>query len=727
MPAENPANVRTFELAITGMTCSACAARIEKTLNRLPGVHANVNFATEKAHAAVADDVGIDILLETVRKAGFEAREFNAVNKEALAEERVASDQHELRQFCIAAVLTAPLLAQMGTMFSGEHGDLLPRWLQMTLATPVQFWIGRRFYTGAWHALRGGAANMDVLVALGTSIAWLFSAVVTVGGLQHHLYFEASAAIITLVLMGKLLEARAKAGASSAIEQLLRLQPRSALLERDGQLVNVDASSLLVNDVFVLRPGAGVPVDGIVIDGASGVDESLLTGESLPVTKTPGGKVFAGTLNQDGLLKCRATGVGEHTALAAIVRLVEAAQGSKAPVQRLADRMARIFVPTVVTLAALTIAYWWGWRGEFDTAMVNAVAVLVIACPCALGLATPTAIVVGSGSGAAAGVLFRNAAALENAGRINLLLVDKTGTLTEGRPQVVGVLPFAETTRETLLVYATTLEQGADHPLARAIRDYAGELNVRPTAMRHFVSAPGRGVSAEIDGQQIRLGSPAFISAHGGVIDAGCYTTMPAGATPVALSRNGSALGLIMVADRLRASSPAAVTRLTALGVELLMLTGDHAATAQSIAEAAHIRHFRAQVLPQDKAAEVTAAHARGLVVGMVGDGINDAPALAAADVGFAIGSGAEVAIQSADVTLMRSDLAGVADAISLSRATLRKIHQNLFFAFFYNVLGIPLAAMGLLNPVIAGAAMALSSVSVVSNSLLLKRWTSGQ
>lgn len=727
MPAENPANVRTFELAITGMTCSACAARIEKTLNRLPGVHANVNFATEKAHAAVADDVGIDVLLETVRKAGFEAREFNTVNKEVLAEERLASDQYELRQFCIAAVLTAPLLAQMGAMFAGEHGDLLPRWLQMTLATPVQFWIGRRFYTGAWHALRGAAANMDVLVALGTSIAWLFSAVVTVGGLQHHLYFEASAAIITLVLMGKLLEARAKASASSAIEQLLRLQPHSALLERDGQLVNVDASSLLVNDVFVLRPGASVPVDGVVIDGASGVDESLLTGESLPVTKTPGGKVFAGTLNQDGLLKCRATGVGEHTALAAIMRLVEAAQGSKAPVQRLADRMAGIFVPTVVTLAALTIAYWWGWRGEFDTAMVNAVAVLVIACPCALGLATPTAIVVGSGRGAAAGVLFRNAAALENAGRINLLLVDKTGTLTEARPQVVGVLPFAETTHETLLVYATTLEQGADHPLAGAIRDYASELNLQPLAMRHFVSTPGRGVSAEIDGQQIRLGSPAFISAHGGVIDASCYTTMPAAATPVALSRNGSAIGLIMVADRLRASSPAAVTRLSALGVELLMLTGDHAATAQSIAEAAHIRHFRAQVLPQDKADEVTAGQARGLVVGMVGDGINDAPALAAADVGFAIGSGADVAIQSADVTLMRSDLAGVADAISLSRATLRKIHQNLFFAFFYNVLGIPLAAMGLLNPVIAGAAMALSSVSVVSNSLLLKDWTSGK
>jgi len=575
--------------------------------------------------------------------------------------------------------------------------------------------------------LRGGAANMDVLVALGTSIAWLFSAIVTLTGLHHHVYFEASATIITLVLMGKLLEARAKAKTSGAIEQLLRLQPQTALLERDGQLIEVEVASLRVDDVFVVRPGAGVAVDGIVIDGQSTLDESLLTGESMPVAKTSGAKVFAGTLNQDGLLRCRATGVGAATALAAIVRLVEAAQGSKAPVQRLADRIAGVFVPSVLTLAALTIAFWWGWRGEFDTALVNAVAVLVIACPCALGLATPTAIVVGSGRGAGAGILFRNAEALENAGRIDLLLVDKTGTLTEGRPRVIAVLPFAADNETNLLTLATTLEQGADHPLARAIREYAERNNVAPLPMSDFKSTPGRGVAATVNGRRIRLGSPEFLSAEGIALGAEHFSRLPPGGTPVAIASDDVALGLIIIADQLRATSPAAVTRLRALGVEILMLTGDHPSTARTIADAAHITNFRAQVLPQDKAAEVDSAHARGRFVGMVGDGINDAPALAAADVGFAIGSGTDVAIQSADVTLMRSDLTSVADAISLSRATLRKIRQNLFFAFIYNLLGIPLAAAGLLSPVIAGAAMALSSVSVVTNSLLLRRWKAGR
>ena len=727
MPAENPAANHTLDLALTGMTCAACAARIEKTLNRLPGVSANVNFATEKAHATVSAGVTVETLLIAVRKAGYDGRELSADNKDALREERAASYRRELRLFWISASLTLPLVAQMGAMFSGNHDDLLPRWLQMALATPVQFWIGWRFYLGAWHALRSGAANMDVLVALGTSIAWLFSAVVTVEGLHHHVYFEASAAIITLVLMGKLLEARAKSRTSSAIEQLLRMQPQTALIERDGQFVAVDAASLRVDDMFVVRPGAGIPVDGVVIEGLSSIDESLLTGESIPVEKTGGTRVFAGTLNQDGLLKCRATGVGAATALAAIVRLVEAAQGSKAPVQRLADTIASIFVPVVVTLAVLTVAYWWGWRGEFDTALVNAVAVLVIACPCALGLATPTAIVVGSGRGAGIGVLFRNASALENAGRITLLLVDKTGTLTEGRPRVIDVLPFESSDRADLLTYAVTLEQGADHPLARAVRDYAVLKGIAPLSMSEFVSTAGRGVAARINGHQITLGSPDFVAAQGAVIAAERYAALPAAGTPIALARDGVALGLIIVADRLRATSPAAVTRLRTLGIEILMLTGDHAATARAIADAAHITNFRAQVLPQDKAREVENARGRGCVVGMVGDGINDAPALAAADVGFAIGSGADVAIQTADVTLMRSDLMSVADAITLSRATLRKIRQNLFFAFVYNVLGIPLAAMGLLSPVIAGAAMALSSVSVVSNSLLLKRWTAGK
>ena len=726
MPAEPSTAIRTLDLAITGMTCAACAARIEKTLNRLDGVSATVNFATEKAHATLSGSVTPDAVLTAVRKAGYDARTVDTGNDDAVRAERAESYQREFRLFVISAMLTLPLILQMGAMFSGEHADVLPRWLQMVFATPVQFWIGWRFYSGTWHALRGGAANMDVLVALGTGIAWLFSAVVTVAGMQHHVYFEASATIITLVLMGKLLEARAKAKTSGAIEQLLRLQPPTALLERDGSLVEVEVASLRIDDIFVVRPGAGVAVDGSVIDGQSTVDESLLTGESMPVVKAPGANVYAGTLNQDGLLRCRATGVGAATALAAIVRLVEAAQGSKAPVQRLADRIAGVFVPAVLALAALTVAYWWGWRGEFEPALVNAVAVLVIACPCALGLATPTAVVVGSGCGAGAGVLFRNAEALENAGRIELLLVDKTGTLTEGKPRVVATQPFAGTDPANLLMLAATLEQGADHPLARAIREHAADNKVLPLAMSEFVSTPGRGIAAQVNGDRVLLGSPEYLHTQGVAIDAGQLAGLPPGGTPVAIARNGKALGLIVIADQMRASSPAAVTRLRSLGVEILMLTGDHPSTARAIADAASITNFRAQVLPQDKANEVETAHARGRFVGMVGDGINDAPALAAADVGFAIGSGADVAIQSADVTLMRSDLTSVADAISLSRATLRKIRQNLFFAFIYNLLGIPLAAAGLLNPVIAGAAMALSSVSVVTNSLMLKRWKPG-
>jgi Cu+-exporting ATPase len=725
MQAESAAP-HTLDLAITGMTCAACAARVEKALNRVPGVSANVNFATEKARATFDGEIGADRLIAAVRNAGYDAQPVTATNTASLREARALSYQHELRLFWISAALTLPLLAQMMFMFGGAHDDLLPRWLQMALATPVQFWIGRRFYTGAWNALRGGAANMDVLVALGTSIAWLFSAVVTIESLHHHIYFEASAAIITLVLMGKLLEARARAHTSTAIEQLLRLQPQTALIERDGQLVSVAASTLRLGDEFVLRPGAGVPVDGTVIDGRSTIDEALLTGESLPVEKTGGARVFAGSINIDGLIKCRATGVGAATALAAIVRMVETAQGSKAPVQRLADTIAGVFVPSVIGIAVVTVAYWWGGRGEFDTALVNAVAVLVIACPCALGLATPTAIVVGSGRGASTGVLFRNAAALERAGRIDLLVVDKTGTLTEGRPRVINALPFVAADRDRLLTLAVTLEQGADHPLAKAIREYAATKGIAPLTMNDFVSTAGRGIQATVDGSAVALGSPDFMTSLGIKIGAEHFAALPLGGTPVAIAVDGRALGLLIIADQLRASSPAAVTRLRTLGVEIIMLTGDHAATARAVADAAHITNFRAQVMPADKAREVEKARAAGRMVGMVGDGINDAPALAAADIGFAIGAGADIAIQTADVTLMRSDLNGVADAITLSRATLRKIRQNLFFAFVYNVLGIPLAAMGLLSPVLAGAAMALSSVSVVSNSLLLKRWKPG-
>jgi Cu+-exporting ATPase len=723
--SDTPAAAAVIELAVSGMTCAACAARIEKTLNRLPGVHASVNFATERARVRYAPEhAGPDALIAAVRKAGYDARPVAGQDRAAEEARRAADYRRERARFAIAAVLTLPFLAQMATMFSGHAHELLPHWLQFALATPVQFWAGRRFYVGAWHALRGGGANMDVLIALGTSMAYFYSAAVVAFELPLHVYFEASASIITLVLMGKLLEARARARASAAIEALIRLQPRTARVERDGALVEVDVAAIGVGDVFVVPPGESVPVDGIVLDGESAVDEAMLTGESLPVAKRPGARVYAATLNQQGLLRCRATGVGAGTALAAIVRLVEEAQGSKAPIQRLADVVSGVFVPVVAALAALTFGGWWLAGGDAVAALVNAVAVLVIACPCALGLATPTAIMVGSGAGARAGVLIKNAAALEQAGRISALIVDKTGTLTAGRPAVVDVAPAPGVDAAALLRVAVTLEQGSTHPLAHAVREYAAAQGVSPAAASALRALPGKGVRAEIDALPATLGSPRYLAQIGLAVDAARLAALEqAGSTVIAVAHGERVLGLIAIADRLRPGSRAAVARIQALGIAVIMMTGDNRATAAAIARETGIAHYEAEVLPQDKAERVARLKREGHVVGVVGDGINDAPALAAADVSFAIGAGADVAIHAADVTLMRDDLAGVADAVRLSRATLRKIRQNLFFAFIYNVLGIPLAAAGMLNPVIAGAAMALSSVSVVSNSLLLRRW----
>ena len=717
---------QSLDLAISGMTCAACATRIETVLNKLPGVEANVNFASEKANIRyVLGQADAAALIAAVRRAGYDARESGLDTRAAEKERKAAAYRAELKRFWISVVLTLPLVAQMGAMFSGEHADLLPRWLQLALATPVQFWIGWRFYVGAYHALRGGAGNMDVLVALGTSMAWAFSAVVTVADLHHHhVYFEASAAVITLVLMGKLLEARAKAKTSAAIEALIRLQPQTARVLRDGDLVEVPVASLNPGDVFVVRPGESVPVDGEVAEGASSVNEAMLTGESLPVAKQAGEKVFAATVNGEGMLTCRATGVGSHTLLAGIIRMVEQAQGSKAPVQRLADRISAVFVPVVTAIALVAFAGWWLFTGDFTNALVNAVAVLVIACPCALGLATPTAIMVGTGRGAAAGILVKNAEALELAKNVEVLAVDKTGTLTQGKPEVTDVAPAGVVAETELLRIAASLEQGATHPLAEAIVAQAREQGMALAQPGELRAVPGKGLTAVLDGEDYALGSPAFLAERGVTVPEALLAPLAnGGKSVVAVSRGLTFLGLLGVADRLRPTSRAAVARLKAQGVEVVMLTGDNAATAAAIAREAGIEHFEAEVLPQDKAAAVARLKAGGKRVGMVGDGINDAPALAAADVSFAIGGGSDVALEAADVTLMRSDLLSVADAIDLSRATLSKIRQNLFFAFIYNVLGIPLAAMGMLNPVIAGAAMALSSVSVVSNSLLLRRW----
>ena len=712
------AGTRVVEFAIAGMTCAACSARLEKVLNRQPGIQANVNLAAERARVRLAGVADETTVIAAVARAGFTA---SLVDKDTRTREkarRAADYQREIRRFRIAVVLTLPLVGQMFFMFGdAHHHSELPRWLQLALATPVQFWIGWRFYDGAYKALRGGGANMDVLVALGTSMAWGFSAVVTLFGLDQHVYFEAGAAVITLVLLGKLLEARAKARTSEAIESLIRLQPKTARIERDGQWIEIAVDALMASDIFMVRPGESVPVDGEVLDGASSVNEAMLTGESMPVGKAAGDKVFAATANGQGALRCRATGVGEQTLLASIIRLVGEAQGSKAPVQRLADQISAVFVPVVCVIALATFAGWWLYAGDFAEALVNAVAVLVIACPCALGLATPTAIMVGTGQGARAGILVKNVEALERAEKITVLALDKTGTLTRGEPQVTDIVPLALDAARALHL-AAALEQGSEHPLARAVLARAAAVDLPKVA--NFIATPGQGVAGEVDGRSLRLGAPAWL---GMADDPAVLRLQQAGKTVVVLEENGALLALLAIADALRPTSRVAVERLRARGIRVVMLTGDNAATAAAIAHEAGIDEFRAGILPGEKAAVIAELKAGGGLVAMVGDGINDAPALAAADVSFAIGAGSDAAVEAADLTLIRSDLCGVDDAIELSRATLGKIRQNLFFAFIYNVLGIPLAAFGMLNPVVAGAAMAMSSVSVVSNSLLLKRW----
>jgi P-type Cu+ transporter len=697
--------VETVELDLEGMTCAACAVRIEKNLNQLDGVEASVNLATEKASVGFDQKKqNVAAIIQRIRDTGYDAH----VAREGEIRDHAAQNAGARRDFLIAAALTAPFLGEMAAMAAGAHG-WLPGWLQLALATPVQFWSGARFYRGAWKALRGGTANMDVLVALGTTVAYAFSVSVLLLGFSHHLYFEASAVVITLVLLGKYLEARAKAKAAKSLESLIRLQPAKAFIEKDGVLVEVDAATLKPGDEFEVRPGDAIAVDGRVVAGASSVNESMLTGESLPVAKKPGERIYAGTINGEGTLRAAATGIGRQTVLAGIIRLVAAAQGSKPPVQRLVDKVSAVFVPVVLGISALTFFFWFLLLGNPTAGLIAAVSVLVIACPCALGLATPTALMVGVGRAAQAGILIRNAEALEKAEKLRVLVLDKTGTLTRGEPVVVGVFPEATSTREEILETAAALEARSEHPLARAIVN-AHEGEVLPVA--EFRAVGGQGVVATLQGRPARLGSPAFLGRD-----------VSRKGTVIGVERDGRFLGWIELADELRPTSKDAVARLAALGIEPVILSGDSAGAVEAIARQAGIERWRAGVLPQEKAAEVQNLRAGGKSVGMAGDGVNDAPALAAADVSFALASGSGAALDVADVTLMRNDLAGIVGAVELSRATLAKIRQNLFFAFFYNVLGIPLAALGLLNPAIAGAAMALSSVSVVSNSLLLNRW----
>ncbi|MEO8536083.1 MAG: heavy metal translocating P-type ATPase, partial [Betaproteobacteria bacterium] len=707
------------DLAVEGMTCAACAVRIEKTLNRVAGVEAAVNFATESARVDYdRSRADVDALLAAVAKAGYAAhvKRDESVERAREAEQRDLDWRALRRELVISALLTAPFVAAMIAMLAAggdAHAELLPRWLQLALATPVQFYIGRRFYIGAFHALRGGGANMDVLIALGTSIAWLWSAIVALTGSAQHVYFEASAAIITLVLAGKALETRAKARTSSAMEALLDLQPATAHVEREGRDVDVPLGDVVQGDRFVVRAGEAIPVDGEVLAGGASVDEAMLTGESRPMAKAPGDPVYAGTVNLDGVLRCSATGVGRATLLAGIVRLVGEAQGSKAPIQRLADRVSGVFVPLVVLTALITFAATWWALGDAVTAVVRAVAVLVIACPCALGLATPTAIIVGTGRGAGLGVLIRDAVALEHAGQLTTLVVDKTGTLTQGKPVVSGVHVTAGHAETDVLGIAAALEQGASHPLAKAIVERAEAAGATLPAVTAFAVLPGLGAEGLLGETRrpAQVGSLAFLESRGvAVAAATSQSWLGAGDTVVGVAVAGALAAVITLADRVRPTSAAAIARLAREGIDVVMLSGDNQSTVDAIAADVSIAYARGGMTPQSKADYIRELQQGGVTVGMVGDGVNDAPALAAADVSFAIGAGSAVAIEAADITVIRNDLNAVVDAILLSRATRAKIRQNLVFAFGYNALGIPLAALGFLNPVIAGAAMALSS-----------------
>ena len=723
---------QTLEVLVSGMLCAACATRLEKALNALPGVTASVNFATEKARArwtpGLTDTAQI---VAAIQEAGFSAS--LPEKKHAPEDERRKNLwRAELRLFFIALFLTLPLMGQMLFMLDGSHREL-PRFLQLFLATPVQFWIGARFYRGAWQSLRHGSANMDVLVALGTSAAWGFSAFVTIAGLHNqHVYFEGSAAVITLVLLGRIMESRAKARAAGALESLIRLQPRYASIEENGEMKEVPVETLLPGDIFLVRPGESVPVDGEVLEGVSTLDEAMLTGESQPVLKEAGKRVFAATRNHDGMLRCRATGVGEATMLAHIIRMVAEAQGSKAPVQRLVDKVAAIFVPVVSAIALIAFGLHLAFGNDFATALIAAVSVLVIACPCALGLATPTALMVGIGRGSEAGILIRNAEVLERVEKLNTLAFDKTGTLTLGKPEVSEILPLApDLSRERLVLLAAALERGSEHPLARAIYALCKDEAVIPTATA-FRAHPGLGVEGEVEGVSLRLGAPrwalgepfSLLPLAGEGNAQGKTLAMLAESTPDGVR----ALGLFTLTDPIRPGVTEVLARLKKAGVRCLMLTGDNHAAAADLAFRLGMEDFWAEILPADKAAAIGELKKAGTgLVGMAGDGINDAPALAASDVSFAMGAGSDAAIETADIVLMRNEPQSIVDALSLSRATLGKIRQNLFLAFIYNIIGIPLAASGLLSPVIAGAAMAASSVSVVSNSLLLRRWRPGK
>ncbi|MFC7784042.1 heavy metal translocating P-type ATPase [Rossellomorea sp. GCM10028870] len=727
------------EFDITGMTCAACSARIEKVLNKQDGIqHATVNLALEKATIEYAPGtITTDQIIKKVDSIGYGATVKNDENQEEQTDHKLQEIQKQKRKFIWSLLLSLPLLWSMVSHFEFTSFIPLPDilmnpWMQMALATPVQFIIGKQFYTGAYKALKNNSANMDVLVALGTSAAYFYSvflAYQSIGSGMHmvELYFETSAILITLIILGKLFEAKAKGRSSEAIKKLMGLQAKTATVERGGNEVEIPLEDVVVGDIVFIKPGEKVPVDGEVIEGRSALDESMITGESVPVDKSIGDTLIGATMNKNGFLKMKATKVGRDTALAQIIKVVEDAQGSKAPIQRLADTISGIFVPIVVGIAVLTFLVWYIWvePGNFAEALEKLIAVLVIACPCALGLATPTSIMAGSGRSAEFGILFKGGEHLESTHGITTVILDKTGTVTNGEPVLTDVKVETGFNEEDFLALVGAVERSSEHPLAVSIVKGIKEKGITLLGSEDFDAIPGYGVKAKVEGTEVVIGTTKLMEQEGVHTDYVLETKQALeteGKTVMLVAINGNYAGLVAVADTIKDTSKLAIQRLKDMELEVIMITGDNQRTAEAIAKKAGIQYVIAEVLPEGKAREVQKLQKEGKNVAMVGDGINDAPALAMADIGMAIGTGTDVAMEAADITLIRGDLNSIADAIFMSKKTIRNIKQNLFWALAYNSLGIPIAAMGFLAPWLAGAAMAFSSVSVVLNALRLQR-----